>query len=315
MSASSTPSNTSTQSLKRAYQFLLHAYPSGVRSDRGVVELDTLLSVSRPNQRIPKMAEARAITREGIRERIRSNAGKTTREVLAHGGALGVLFTMSLQLYWFGVMTYKMDYDPNTTWAQIAPFVGWMAAVAVMALGWSLHPTRIAVALWQLSNILGVLWLIGFVGRKVVQQSTELSTTLVVLGTIVCLLALSSLLVIWCWSEIPGHARAPLGLKIAGPSIALPIWASPLFLNIDTHGNNVLLLAIAAMLVIAFVDPRPLIGLAVAVITPLVGGSIAIASSGIHSSRLRILLPSITALLIALVIVRCRILLRRLNNH
>ena len=55
----------SNQLLTRTYQLLLHAYPRETRTERGQVELDTLLAVSKPNQRLPRIAEARAICQRG----------------------------------------------------------------------------------------------------------------------------------------------------------------------------------------------------------------------------------------------------------
>jgi hypothetical protein len=314
MSDSNGRSNTRTQSLKRAYQFLLHAYPRQIRLDRGAVELDTLLSVSKPNQRLPKIAEARAITREGIRERIRSTAGQTPLEVLAHGGALGVLFTMSLQLYALGILASKAAQTPNESWTRSAPLTMWIASTVMAALWWSLRPSRLALLPWQFSNVIGTGWLVGYVSKHATHWSHGLQVTMVTFGTIACLLSLSSVLAMFCWSKLPNQSRAPLGWKIAVPSIAVPIWASPLFGGIEKHGNSVLLLAIVAMLVIAFVDPRPLIGLAIAVITPLASGTFAIISSDTSGTLVRILLPTITVLAIGTVALRTRSLVRRLNR-
>lgn len=313
MSALSSRASTGTRSLKRAYQFLLHAYPREIRSQRGVVELDTLLSVSKPNQHLPKIAEARAITREGIRERIRSTAGQTPLEVLAHGGALGVLFTMTLQLYALGILAFKAQ-TLNESWTRSAPLTMWMAMTVMTALWWSLRPSRLAILPWQFGNMMGTGWLVGYVAKHATHWSHGLQVTMVTFGTIACLLSLSSVLAIFCWSKLPKHSRAPLGWKIAVPSIAVPIWASPLFGGIEKHGNSVLLLAIVAMLVIAFVDPRPLIGLAIAVITPLASGTFAIVSSDTSGTLLRILFPTITVLATGTVALRTRALLRRLNR-
>jgi hypothetical protein len=302
----------SNQFLKSTYQFLLHAYPRETRAKRGQVEIDTLLGVSKPNQCLPRIAEARAIVREGIHERIRSTAGHTPLEVLAHGGTFGVLFTLSFQLYWFGMMTYKMTYVPKAHWGQLAPFIGWQIVVAAIALWWSLRPTRLALILWQLSNILGILWFIDYVGRYVTEKSTALSNTVIVLGTIVSLLMLSGTVALWCWSEMPKQSRRPLGWKVALPSIVIPIWAS-LLGRLESHGNTVLLIAVIAVLLLALVDPRPLIGLGIAAITPLVGGSIAVASTSANSLQIRLLLPAVATVAIALVALRSRSLIRRLN--
>jgi hypothetical protein len=302
------------RSLASAYRLLLKAYPKAVRKQRGVVELDTLLSVSKPNQRLPNTAEARAIVREGIRERIRSTAGQTPLEVLAHGGTYGVLFSLSLQLYVLGTLTWKAAQNPIESWTRSAPFLPWMALTACTALWWSLRPNRLVIAVWQLSNVLGAVWLLGYVAEHVTHWSHELEVTMVTLGTIACLLSLSSVLALFCWSKLPKQSRAPLGWKTALAGIALPIWASPLFGNIEKHGNNALLLAIVAMLLIALVDPRPLVGMAIAVFTPLVSGSIAISSSTTSTIRVRILLLTLTALAIAVVALRARALLRRLQR-
>jgi hypothetical protein len=302
----------SKQLLMRAYQLLLQAYPQETRAKRGQVEFDTLLEVSRPNQFLPRIAEARAITREGIHERIRSTAGRTPLAVLAHGGTFGVLFTMSFQFYWFGMMTYRMSYAPKANWSQFAPFIGWQIVVAAIALWWSVRPTRVALTLWQLSNVLGILWFIDYLGRYVTEKSAALSNNVMVLGTIICLLTLSGTVTLWCWSNMPRQSRRPLGWKIALPSIMIPIWAS-LFGPIERHGNTVLLIAVIAMLLLALVDPRPLIGLAIAVITPVVGGSIALACTSTHSSQIRLLLPAVATVAIALVTLRTRSLIRRLD--
>ena len=111
---------------------------------------------------------------------------------------------------------------------------------------------------------------------------------------------------------MPKQSRRPLGWKIALPCIVIPIWASR-FGRIEKHGNTVLLIAVIAMLLLTLVDPRPLIGLAVAVITPLAGGSIAIASSSTHNLQICLLLPTVTAIAIALVALRTRSVIRRLN--
>jgi hypothetical protein len=302
----------SNQFLRRTYKFLLHAYPRETRTERGSVELDTLLGVSKPNQFLPRIAEARAIAREGIHERIRSTAGHTPLEILAHGGTFGVLFTMSVQLYWFGMMTYKMAYSPKAHWSQFAPFIGWQIAVVAVALWWSLRPTRVALAFWQLSNLLGILWFIDYLGKHVSENSTELNNTVIVLGTIVSLLMLSSTLALWCWSKMPKQSRRPLGWTIALPSIVIPIWAS-LFGRFEKHGNTALLIAVIAMLLLALVDPRPLIGLGIATITPLLGGSIALSGTSTNSLQIRLLLPAVTTIAIALVAMRTRSLIRRLN--
>jgi hypothetical protein len=47
----------SNRFLTRSYQLLLHAYPKQTRKERGQVELDTLLGVSKPNQFLPRIAE------------------------------------------------------------------------------------------------------------------------------------------------------------------------------------------------------------------------------------------------------------------
>ena len=302
----------SNRFLTRSYQLLLHAYPKQTRKERGQVELDTLLGVSKPNQFLPRIAEARAIAREGIHERIRSSAGHTPLEVLAHGGTFGVLFTVSFQLYWFGMMTYKMMYGPKVSWSQFTPFIGWHIVVAAIALWWSLRPNRVALVLWQLSNLLGILWFIDYVGRHVTEKSTALSNTVTVLGTIMSLLVLSGTVALWCWSKMPKQSRRPLGWKIALPSIVIPIWAS-LFGRFEKHGNTVLLITVVAMLLLALVDPRPLIGLGIAAITPLAGGSIALSGTSTNSLQIRLLLPAITTIAIALVAMRTRSLIRRLN--
>jgi hypothetical protein len=184
--------------------------------------------------------------------------------------------------------------------------------VATIALWWSLRPTRLALTLWQLSNILGILWFIDYVGRHVTEKSTVLSNTAVVLGTIMSLLVLSGTVALFCWSEMPNQSRRPLGWKVALPSIVIPIWAS-LFGRFEKHGNTVLLIAVIAMLLLALVDPRPLIGLAIAVITPLVGGSIAVAGTSANSLQIRLLLPAVATVAIALVALRSRSLIRRIN--
>ena len=74
------------------------------------------------------------------------------------------------------------------------------------------------------------------------------------------------------------------------------------------------LIAVIAMLLLALVDPRPLIGLAIAVITPLVGASIALASTSANSLQIRLLLPAVATVAIALVALRTRSLIRRLNR-
>lgn len=64
------------------------------------------------------------------------------------------------------------------------------------------------------------------------------------------------------------------------------------------------LMVMVAMLVIALVDPRPLIGLAIAVITPLTNGTIAIVSSEASGVLVHIPLPAITAFAIFAVSMR-----------
>ena len=315
----------STRLLSFAYQLLLRSYPAQTRAERGPVELDTLLAVSRPAQRMPKFREARAIVKEGIHHRIAHTAGRSPLEVVSHGATMGVLFTMSVQLYWLGIIAHKMtghtvDNLPGNSWTRMAPVLSWIGVVAVCALWWSLRPNRFTIVAWQIANVTGVLLLVDVVRREATDWSNDLGETLASMGVIICLLSLSSCLALFCWSKlgpntnVPQNQRAPLGLRFAALCVGLPLWASPLFGAIQKHGNNVLVIAIVCMLVLSVIDPRLLIGLTIAVATPFLGASIAAVASPQTGMGLRLLLPALTLSAIGLTSLRARVLVRRCTS-
>jgi hypothetical protein len=306
--------------LKRTYQLLLCAYSKGTRAERGAVELDTLLSVSRPNQRLPKIAEARAIAKEGIRDRIRRNAGQSTLEIVGQGAALGVLFTMSIQLWWFAVMSHKFLNSRNLLGGQeTVHFVLWGTVVALLAIRWAFRPSRVIIGVWQLANVTGAAWFFSLFKHQVranwvLGSSRDIGNLVVAFMAILSLLALSSVVAIWCWSHLPKNTpRRAIGAKVALLAIVLPVWASPLS-PVDSSGFQVFGLSVIFMLVVGLVDPRPLIGLGIALLTPMVALSVALITNTEASTNGRLILPALTLTAIALVSIRVHVVLRRLPN-
>jgi hypothetical protein len=297
----------STATLTRTYQLLLRAYSPATRAGRGSVELDTLLATSDPNQRLPKLRETRAILREGIRDRIAVNAGRSTLEIVSYGATLGVLLTMSMQLGWLGMMLPKVVRSPGAA----GPFTVWAAVLGALAFALALRPMKRTLVLWQLANVAGGVWLWSFVRRET--PGVEDYTFLAMIVAPVTLLALSSVVVLFCWDKLPKTQRVALGWRIGLACVVVPLWASPLS-PIDSSGLQVAALAVVAMLVIALVDPRPLIAMAIALGTPLVAASLAMQTLPRIDAPVRIVVPAITVVIIALFTFRTRVLLRRLDR-
>jgi hypothetical protein len=176
-------------------------------------------------------------------------------------------------------------------------------------MGAAPHETN--TVLWQLANVAGGVWLWSFVRRET--PGVEDYTFLAMIVAPVTLLALSSVVVLFCWDKLPNTQRAALGWRLGLACVVVPLWASPLS-PIESSGLQVAALAVVAMLVIALVDPRPLIALAIALGTPLVAASLAMQTLPRIDAPVRIVVPAITVVIIALFTFRTRALLRRLDR-
>ena len=247
--------------LRRAYQLLQHAYPARTRRERGEVELETLLAVSRPGQRMPRLAEARAIAREGLRERVRAT-GASTFEIVAHGSSLGVLFTMALQVFWFAVMAEKVLDARVPRSSGLTLFAAWGLAVLLCAYWWSLRPSRAAIAAWQLSNVIGLACLVSFIQRYATEGGDGLGTIVAAMISVHCLMTLSAVVLLGSWARIRASNAVRLGWKLPTITLAVVVWSSPLVRSVESHGSSVLVVAFIAMVLCSFVDPRILVGLA-----------------------------------------------------
>ncbi len=296
--------------LRRAYQLLQHAYPARRRRERGEVELDTLLAVSRPGQRLPRLAEARAIVREGLRERARTT-GASTLEIVAHGSSLGVLFTMALQVFWFAVMAEKVLDARVPRSSGLTLFAAWGLAVLLCAYWWSLRPSRAAIAAWQLSNLIGAGCLVSYIQRYATEGGDGLGAVVATMISVHCLLTVSAVVLLGCWSRIRVSNAVRLGWKVPTITLSVVVWSSPLVRSVESHGSTVLVVAFLTMVLCSFIDPRILVGLASATLTPLVAASLSIIGSDASSSRIRLLFPTGVTLAIGLVVLRVRVLVRR----
>jgi hypothetical protein len=294
--------------LKRAYQFLLLSYPTVTRTERGSVELDTLMEVSRPNRVLPRFGEARAIVVEGIRERVRRNGGTTVNEVMASGGTLGVLFSFSLQLWWVGMMLAKsstMKADRNQAGTV---FSAWGLIICALMIWWSLRPSRFTLLVWQLANVVGAIWMVRFV-RDHAAGSNGLDTVLIGMFLIVSTLVFSSGIVLNCWSRMPKTARHRLGGKHAAVAILVPMWASTYglkYLNGAFSGWVVI-----GLLLLSLIDPRILIGLSIALLTPAVAMVMVISTYGSGSLSTKLTFPGMCLGVMVLLWMRVRVLVRR----
>jgi hypothetical protein len=139
--------------LERRCRWLLRAYPSWYRRQRGEEMLATLLEASSPGRRWPSWRDARALMVGGLRVRAWGNR----RQSAAASVRLAVLFGSSLALLWAVSGTLSFDIAAAVwrlpPWAASNPDIGyWIAAdalvLAAVAAAWfAARPVAAVIAL------------------------------------------------------------------------------------------------------------------------------------------------------------------------
>ncbi len=288
--------------LKRAYQILLNSYPATTRNERGSVELDTLMQVSEPTQKLPRFGEARAIVVEGIRERVRRNGGTSVNEVVAAGGTLGVLFSFSLQMWWILLMLAKAASMTTGRAESVGVFCAWMAIISALTVWWSMRPSKATLFVWQLTNVIGAVWFHKFLLGHA-QRPESMDQVLTGMFLILSMLVLSSVIVLNCWTRMPKVARHRVGAKFAIGAILVPMLA---------HVNGAVAgWVLVGLLLVSLIDPRMLVGLSIAFLTPGLIMVAVISNYGSPSLATRVTLPGIALGAAALLALRVRVLIRR----
>lgn len=217
---------------------------------------------------------------------------------------------MALQILWFALLTHKMFRTPSADPAEIVQFASWSVAVLAFAFWWSIRPGRRVIFGWQLSNLVGSIWMFFHI-KEHATNPLGLANTVSVMLSVLCLLSLSGIVALWCLPRVENAASLTLGWKIPFLAVGASILASPLLQPFVSHGSAFLVIVVVAMLLVSLVDPRPLIGLAIAIVTPLVAVTVSLASAntGIGTS-LRLAALSVGVMVV--VSMRVRTLVRRL---
>jgi hypothetical protein len=292
--------------LRRSYELLLMAYPKETRKAHQD-QLDLLLEVSKPNQLLPDVGEARAIMREGLTARITTQTGTTPTAIVADGLRRGVLFAMFAQIAWLMMMFQKSSAsdEPSVRWI----FGGWSLMMIALAEAWSRRPSRAVITVWQLAGVVGGVWFALFAASKV-DEPARIAPILIV---VVCVLALSSTIGIAALilADVTAQALSQ-GLKpFVASSFAIVL---ALGIAVRPVGSIVCLVAALGAGVLMWADPRRLIGLSISMLVPLTLGSVAVLLHADQIDARAMRLPLVTLVAASVVGARGRVLVRRLED-
>jgi hypothetical protein len=295
--------------LRRSYSTLLRFYPAAIRLERGTVELDTLLEVSSPGQRLPKVREARAVIASGLRARLVLTAGSDWRSVVANGLSWGVGVSMVMQFWFTLVMLMKVASPSSKQYRSesILAFSLWAIATLAITLAWTQKPNRLVLGIWQVVNVSGAVWLgIYLYKLGVAAEILDVYLTIIALVTLSCVAGIVSI-VIACQADESTHGPSPFVILLAA--------LFPLISTLITPALVIIPVAIIGVLIISTVDPRPLIAAIGAFTVPLIvlGANNIIGAHSIGFKQLAC--PVILCVLSVLTYVRSKVLLRRLSTR
>jgi hypothetical protein len=232
--------------LRRRYQRLLVAYPTGYRAAHGDEILSTLLEAARPTQRFPSWRESTSLLLGGLRMRARQAAKESPRRLWTDGLHLGVLLVVLVNLGG-ALELLRPLWTALVAVGALAVLRGWgrtaLAATAIAAL---------AVARPLLPHIGLPWWLPGYGDWSAVGRYLWPAVVLAVLAWPgVARLRPRS----WWWLLLPA-AQAALAL-------AEDPW------SLVKAGAEVGLLLAVLVVAVGALDPRPAIAAAVYLIPGL----------------------------------------------
>jgi hypothetical protein len=232
--------------LRRRYQRLLVAYPTGYRAAHGDEILSTLLEAARPTQRFPSWRESTSLLLGGLRMRARQAAKESPRRLWTDGLHLGVLLVVLVNLGG-ALELLRPLWTALVAVGALAVLRGWgrtaLAATAIAAL---------AVARPLLPHIGLPWWLPGYGDWSAVGRYLWPAVVLAVLA----------------WPGVGRlRPRSWWWLLLPAAQAALPL-AERLWSLVKAGAEVGLLLAVLVVAVGAL-DPRPAIAAAVYLIPGL----------------------------------------------
>jgi hypothetical protein len=295
--------------LRRSYSTLLRFYPAPIRLERGTVELDTLLEVSSPGQRLPKVREARALIASGLRARLVLTAGSDWRSVVANGLSWSVGMSMVMQ-FWFTLIMLMKVISPSSKQYRsesIFAFSLWAIATLAITLAWTQKPNRLVLGIWQVVNVSGAVWLGTYLYKLgVAAEILDVYLSIIALVTLSCVAGIVSIVIA---RQADGSTHGP------SPFVILLAALFPLISTLITPVLVIIPVAIIGVLIISTVDPRPLIAVIGAFTVPLIvlGANNIIGAHSIGFKQLAC--PVILCVLSVLTYVRSKVLLRRLATR
>jgi hypothetical protein len=303
-----------SSALRRSYATLLRFYPATVRAERGQVELDTLLEVSAPGQRLPKVREARAVIASGLRARLMFTAGSDWRSVVANGLAWGIGISMVMQFWFTLVMLLKSDSSYNPDRAEtVSAFSLWAIATLAITIAWTQKPNQVVLGIWQVINVSGAIWLGVYLSKLTLGgEWLDVYLSIVALVTLPCIAGIAAIAL----SKGGGPTHELVGPNLPGMFFLVILLATVWPLTILTVPLLVIIpVAIIGVLIISTVDPRPLIAVIGAFTVPLIvlGANNIIGAHSIGFKQLAC--PVILCVLSVLTYVRSKVLLRRLATR
>jgi hypothetical protein len=301
--------------LRRSYSTLLRFYPAPIRLERGTVELDTLLEVSSPGQRLPKVREARALIASGLRARLVLTAGSDWRSVVANGLSWSVGMSMVMQ-FWFTLIMLMKVISPSSKQYRsesIFAFSLWAIATLAITLAWTQKPNRLVLGIWQVVNVSGAVWLGTYLYKLTLGgEWLDVYLSIVALVTLPCIAGIAAIAL----SKGGGPTHELVGPNLPGMFFLVILLATVWPLTILTVPLLVIIpVAIIGVLIISTVDPRPLIAVIGAFTVPLIvlGANNIIGAHSIGFKQLAC--PVILCVLSVLTYVRSKVLLRRLATR
>jgi small basic protein len=296
--------------LRRSYSALLRFYPAAVRSERGTVELDTLLEVSSPGQRLPKVREARALIASGLRARLVLSAGSDWRSVVANGLSWGVGISMVMQFWFTLAMLMKAisPYNSQDHAETVSAFSLWALATLALTIAWTQKPNRVVLGIWQVINVSGAVWL-GMYIHKRVPEVLDVYLSITAIATLSCIAGVVAIV-------LDRQAEGPT-CKLRGPNPLIILFAAlfPVFSTLVLPALIIIPVATIGVLIISTVDPRPLIAVIGALTVPLIVLCVNNIIGAHDVGAKQLACPLILCVLSVLTYARSKVLLRRLETR
>jgi hypothetical protein len=262
--------------LERRYRRLLSAYPRAYRAERGDELLETLMELRRPGQRWPAAREVVALLLAGVRARAGADELRSPADVWLGGARVALLLVVWLQL----LSAVHAGAAGVLTMAVVAGQV-LLATAAVVAILRGHYRSGLALAL------------LAPLPPLVEALTGEWTLTAALVGA-----ALWWLPVLVLAAPVLRHRRAPAGpwrWQLLIPGFVIVALRIPPMLGLHRTALVLLAVGLAAGLAWALLlDPRPAIGLALALATTM-------PQLVVYLSWLSILAPSAIAVVALLV--------------